>query len=73
MHVKEAGSERPKSLSIQARRERHRARTNKQRFCYGIGNGRKSLPSGGNGRATNELMGNPEGMLIISQKQLVKP
>ena len=43
MHAKEEGSERPKSLSIQARRERHRARTNKQRFCHGIGNGRKRI------------------------------
>jgi len=32
MHVIEVGSERPKPLSILARRERQIARTNKQRF-----------------------------------------
>ena len=42
MHVIVVGSEKPKPLSIRARRERQIARTNKQRFfCHEMGSERK--------------------------------
>ena len=39
MYAIEVGSETPMSLSIQVMSERHIARTNKQRFCHGMGSG----------------------------------
>ena len=43
MYAIEVGSERPMSLSIQVMSERHIATTNKQRFCHGMGSGRKRI------------------------------
>ena len=42
-HAIEVGSERPKSVSIQVRRERQIVRTNKKRFFHGMSSGRKRI------------------------------
>ena len=43
MHAIKAGCGKPKSLSIHARRERLIERSNKVRFCNGMGSGGKRM------------------------------